>query len=223
MGSKRSCVRRKLVRSCRSSGVFPPSIQSLETSWKNMSEPSAGSMEITQMLRRRWWTEDAGGKLRVRGRFPYEWTGKQREGAFVDLNCSYQETNRAGICCSCNRKNSNDGNERNTGCTTIGGGTRSTSSEEISQAGDCATGGVWSNGLRGTEALPRSDASYDCVPTARVASSVKVSKHSQRDATATRSNCVEKCSPGFWTIARAARLFPVRNSNTSSPNGSISR
>jgi hypothetical protein len=38
-----------------------------------------------------------------------------------------------------------------------------------------------------------------------------------------RSNCVERCSPGFWTIARATRLFPVRNSSTSSPNDSISR
>jgi len=147
------------------------------------------------------------------GCFPYEWA-EQREGLFVDLNCSCRGTNRRnliktsfahtvrsscnkiqtgfdvdeplrlvydfalfvflagdriGMCkpcvdqvsnrtsivCFCNRKDRNDGNERNAGGATVGG-TRSTSST----AGACSTSGARSNCLRGTKTLPCSDASY---------------------------------------------------------------
>src|SRR5258707_13157728 len=117
--------------------------------------------EIDQPSRLTFWNQNG----EIEGIGPLSTNGPESSAKVrsVDLNYSCRETNISGVFCSCNRKDRNDGNERNAGVVTCGG-TRSTSSPEISSAGACSTDGARGNGLRGTEALLRSDASEHRVP-----------------------------------------------------------
>ncbi len=52
----------------------------------------------------------------------------------------------------------------------------------------------------------------------RVVSSAKVNRHSLSGDMAIPQSCVGTFSPGFWSIARATLLLPVRNSSARLPH-----
>lgn len=83
------------------------------------------------------------------------------------------------------------------------------------QAGSCLAGGARSDRLGREVATPCSTCIAPLCTGSSSVSSRNVSKHSQRSATATPSNCARRYSPMCWIIARTTRQPQAVRSNAS--------